>query len=398
MSPSTDFDFFNPPLPDEALTQLLLLLSPSHIQAHAQHPSPLPIHPSLRRGLPSAPRSCPAHTALSGHPVRALGRLIARECAAHAARFRPILALGHEPPARVEGWLARCDALAGIAGQASRREHLWRWGCGWGWECFGIPRPGTGHQRCSACALSVVGGSLVYLADLRAGLLARARYHAYKRSTRGRRSPGARGDTKEKESKHEGGGGMAREPRLLRVVERWISLRTRAERAHIHAASEAVAASLLELRGVPARFGLLGRSDTPEAEAEAEAAADIAGTPVPVPTPDADGGHVEGDGLWTSRADIDSLSRFFAQDPPRAAHFESSPQASPDAQSVYDAWEEMRDAMDRGGEDVDAIAGAGAGAPARMHRASAVPRPLAVDAGTLHRASALAHMEGKTWI
>ncbi|KAM0263027.1 hypothetical protein ACHAQJ_001405 [Trichoderma viride] len=163
-------------------------------------------------------RLCPAHKALDPRIIRDMLLLVADECTIRTNRYRSLRAKGVLSPS-LEGWMGRIDLITALwlgeekfrrVFDSDRRDYL----------------PECVRTKCEACMLAVIGGSAVYLTDLRASVLAR---RAYKTKTTGRE---------------------ASAPRLLRIVDLWMSFYRADCRYAVCRYSEALVDDLVAMRGL----------------------------------------------------------------------------------------------------------------------------------------------------
>ncbi|RFU79140.1 hypothetical protein TARUN_3089 [Trichoderma arundinaceum] len=173
-----------------------------------------------KRKLPFCPegaaRLCAAHKALDPRVVRNMLLLVADECTIQTNRYRSLRLKEMLSPS-LEGWMRRMDFLTAL--WLGERKFRRVFGC----ELWGR-LPECAEARCEACMLAFVGGSALYLTDLRASVLARREYHA-KRTGR-----------------------MPRRPRLLRIVDSWISFYQADCKQVVCECSEALVDDIVEMR------------------------------------------------------------------------------------------------------------------------------------------------------
>lgn len=158
---------------------------------------------------------CPTHRPLDPRVVRNLMLLVAHEFTRRADRFR----LWRDDLDMADGpkrWLRRMDA----------ETALWA-GKKWYEKMFGrsvdLPPEQTVYSRCEACILAAIGGRPQALADLRTSMVAR------------QLSTGKPLD-------------RAPEPRLLCVVNSWISWHSPQSEEQIRATSDELVPDIVELR------------------------------------------------------------------------------------------------------------------------------------------------------
>lgn len=162
------------------------------------------------------PRLCTAHKALDSRIIRCILQLVADECTIQTNRYRSLRLKKMLKPS-LEDWMKKIDSITALwLGEDKFRR------------VFGCPirveMPDCARTKCEACMLAVIGGSSIYLADLRASVLARQAYNT------------------------ELSGREYRRPRLLRVIDSWISFFQEDGRKDICECSEAMASEIVEMR------------------------------------------------------------------------------------------------------------------------------------------------------
>lgn len=162
------------------------------------------------------PRLCTAHQALDSRIIRCILQLVADECTIQTNRYRSLRLKKTLKPS-LEDWMKRIDSITALwLGEDKFRRVF---GCHLRGEI-----PDCAGTKCEACMLAVIGGSSIYLTDLRASVLARQAYNT------------------------EFTGREYRSPRLLRVVDSWISFFQEDGRKDICESSEAMASEIVEMR------------------------------------------------------------------------------------------------------------------------------------------------------
>ncbi|KAK5989889.1 hypothetical protein PT974_08151 [Cladobotryum mycophilum] len=170
----------------------------------------LPLCPARAANL------CAAHKAMDPRIVRNLLLLIADECTIQTNRYRG-LRLRQELPLSLDGWMERLDFLTALWVGENRYEGIFK-------RKLKTPVPECATSGCEACILAVIGGSAVYLTDLRASLLARQAY--LQKPNRGN----------------------VREPRLLRIVESWVSFYEASCQRVVRFCSESIVGDIVDMR------------------------------------------------------------------------------------------------------------------------------------------------------
>lgn len=182
-----------------------------------------------KRKLPFSPEGaklCAAHKALDPRVVRNMLVLVADECTIQTNRYRSLRLKQRLTPS-LEGWLARMDFLTLLWLGEDRFERIF------GRAAAGENLPECVRTQCEACMLSVVGGSALYLTDLRASVLARQAYnHAKetKTATTTTTTP------------------PRKPPRLLRIVDAWISYYKPDCQQVVCACSESIVSDIVAMR------------------------------------------------------------------------------------------------------------------------------------------------------
>lgn len=167
---------------------------------------------------PEEPRLCTAHQALDSRIIRCILQLVADECTIQTNRYRSLRLKKMLKPS-LEDWMERIDSITALwLGEDKFRRVF---GCHLSGEM-----PDCAGTKCEACMLAVIGGSSIYLTDLRASVLARQMYNS--------------GLT----------GREYRRPRLLRVIDSWISFFQEDARKDICECSEAMASEIVEMRAL----------------------------------------------------------------------------------------------------------------------------------------------------
>ncbi|KAL7800411.1 hypothetical protein V8C43DRAFT_327229 [Trichoderma afarasin] len=167
------------------------------------------------------PRLCTAHKALDSRIIRCILQLVADECTIQTNRYRSLRLKKTLKPS-LEDWMERIDSITALWLGEDKFRHV-----------LGYPlrseMPDCVRTKCEACMLAVIGGSSIYLTDLRASVLARQAYNT--KLT----------------------GGEYRRPRLLRVIDSWISFFQEDCRKEICECSEAMAGEIVEMRTLARR-------------------------------------------------------------------------------------------------------------------------------------------------
>ncbi|KAK4078741.1 uncharacterized protein Triagg1_3072 [Trichoderma aggressivum f. europaeum] len=167
------------------------------------------------------PRLCAAHEALDSKIIRCILQLVADECTMQTNRYRSLRLKKMLKPS-LGGWMGRIDSITALwLGEDKFRRVF---GCrlrGEMPDCAGI--------KCEACMLAVIGGSSIHLTDLRANVLARK---AYGTELTGRE---------------------CKRPRLLRVIDSWMSHFQEDCRKDICECSEAMVSDIVEMRTMARR-------------------------------------------------------------------------------------------------------------------------------------------------
>ncbi|KAL6788361.1 hypothetical protein J3E68DRAFT_136886 [Trichoderma sp. SZMC 28012] len=162
------------------------------------------------------PRLCTAHKTLDSRIIRCILQLVADECTIQTNRYRSLRLKKMLKPS-LEDWMKRIDSITALWLGEDKFRHV-----------FGYPlrseMPDCVRTKCEACMLAVIGGSSIYLTDLRASVLAR---QAYNTELTGREY---------------------RRPRLLRVIDSWISFFQEDGQKDICECSEAMASEIVEMR------------------------------------------------------------------------------------------------------------------------------------------------------
>ncbi|KKP07575.1 hypothetical protein THAR02_00371 [Trichoderma harzianum] len=167
------------------------------------------------------PRLCEAHKALDSRVIRCILQLVADECTIQTNRYRSLRLKKTLKPS-LEDWMERIDSITALwLGEDKFRLVF---GCHLRGEM-----PDCVRTKCEACMLAVIGGSSIYLTDLRASVLAR---QAYNTELMGREY---------------------RRPRLLRVIDSWISFFQGDCRKEICESSEAMVGDIVEMRTLARR-------------------------------------------------------------------------------------------------------------------------------------------------
>ncbi|KAL5087607.1 hypothetical protein Trisim1_007649 [Trichoderma cf. simile WF8] len=162
------------------------------------------------------PRLCAAHQALDSEIIRCILQLVADECTIQTNRYRS-LRLNKVLKPSLENWMERIDSMTALwLGEDKFRRVF---GCH-----LKDRMPDCVRTKCEACMLAVIGGSSIYLTDLRASVLARQAYNT------------------------EFTGREYRRPRLLRVIDSWISFYQEDGQKDICESSEAMASEIVEMR------------------------------------------------------------------------------------------------------------------------------------------------------
>ncbi|KAF3075215.1 hypothetical protein CFAM422_002894 [Trichoderma lentiforme] len=162
------------------------------------------------------PKLCTAHKALDSRIIRCILQLVADECTIQTNRYRSLRLKKTLKPS-LEDWMKRIDSITALwLGEDKFRRVF---GCHLRGEI-----PDCARTKCEACMLAVIGGSSIYLTDLRASVLARQVYNT--KLT----------------------GWEYRRPRLLRVIDSWISFFQEDSRKDICECSEAMASEIVEMR------------------------------------------------------------------------------------------------------------------------------------------------------
>ncbi|QYS98238.1 hypothetical protein H0G86_005425 [Trichoderma simmonsii] len=165
---------------------------------------------------PEEPRLCTAHQALDSRIIRCILQLVADECTIQTNRYRSLRLKKMLKPS-LEDWMERIDSITALwLGEDKFRRVF---GCHLKDEM-----PDCVRTKCEACMLAVIGGSSIYLTDLRASVLARQAYNT------------------------EFMGREYRRPRLLRVIDSWISFFQEDGRKDICESSEVMASEIVEMR------------------------------------------------------------------------------------------------------------------------------------------------------
>ncbi|KAJ4861018.1 hypothetical protein T069G_06006 [Trichoderma breve] len=162
------------------------------------------------------PRLCTAHKALDSRIVRCILQLVADECTIQTNRYRSLRLKKMLKPS-LEDWMKRIDSITALWLGEYKFQRLF--GC----HLRG-GMPDCVRTKCEACMLAVIGGSSIYLTDLRASVLARQMYNT------------------------ELTGREYRRPRLLRVIDSWISFFQEDGQKDICESSEAMASEIVEMR------------------------------------------------------------------------------------------------------------------------------------------------------
>lgn len=177
-----------------------------------------------KRRLPFCPegaRLCPAHKALDPRVIRNMLLMVADECTIQTNRYRSLRLKKMLSPS-LEGWMGRMDSVTALwLGEGKFRRVF---GCG-----LRGGMPDCVKTKCEACMLAVIGGSALYLTDLRASVLARQAYN-----------------TKLTGREH-------RRPRLLRIVTSWISFYRADCRQAVCECSEAIVSDIVAMRTLARR-------------------------------------------------------------------------------------------------------------------------------------------------
>ncbi|KAL6811348.1 hypothetical protein GGI42DRAFT_216220 [Trichoderma sp. SZMC 28013] len=165
---------------------------------------------------PEEPRLCAAHEALDSKTIRLILQLVADECTIQTNRYRSLRLKKMLKPS-LEGWMERIDSITALwLGEDKFRRVF---GCHLRGEM-----PDCARTKCEACMLAVIGGSSIHLTDLRANVLAR---QAYCTELTGRE---------------------CKRPRLLRVIDSWMSHFQEDCRKDICECSEAMVSDIVEMR------------------------------------------------------------------------------------------------------------------------------------------------------
>ncbi|UKZ77404.1 hypothetical protein TrVFT333_005125 [Trichoderma virens FT-333] len=167
------------------------------------------------------PRLCLAHKALDPKVIRSILQLIADECTIQTNRYRSLRLKKMLSPS-LECWMARMDSITALWLREDKFRRVF--GCR-----FRSEMPDCVRTNCEACMLAVIGGSAMHLTDLRASVLARQAYN-----------------TKLTGREH-------RWPRLLRIVNSWISFFQEDCQKAIRECSEAMASDIVEMRTLARR-------------------------------------------------------------------------------------------------------------------------------------------------
>ncbi|KAM0436701.1 hypothetical protein ACHAPT_002412 [Fusarium lateritium] len=165
------------------------------------------------RARPKAALLCKAHSGLNPKLVRYHILHVITECTTRIDRLR-IWQQRIDFPESIQIWLKRMDAVTGLWMGAKAFRAV----CGYE---RGASSPNSVKDSCEACIMSVVGGRLQVLIDLRASLIARSKLHT--------RRPG-------------------KEPQLLRLLESWIDHFGRNQAAAIRRESELLGNAILTVR------------------------------------------------------------------------------------------------------------------------------------------------------
>ncbi|KAL6834036.1 hypothetical protein J3E69DRAFT_157882 [Trichoderma sp. SZMC 28015] len=167
------------------------------------------------------PKLCTAHKALDSRIIRCILQLVAEECTIQTNRYRSLRLKKTLKPS-LEDWMERIDSITVLwLGEDKFRRVF---GCHLRGEI-----PDCARTKCEACMIAVIGGSSIYLTDLRASVLARQMYNT------------------------ELTGREYRRPRLLRVIDSWMSFFQEDSRKDICECSEAMASEIVEMRTLARR-------------------------------------------------------------------------------------------------------------------------------------------------
>ncbi|KAM6488751.1 hypothetical protein HDV62DRAFT_39230 [Trichoderma sp. SZMC 28011] len=162
------------------------------------------------------PGLCTAHKALDSRIIRCILQLVADECTIQTNRYRSLRLKKMLKPS-LEDWMERIDSITAL--WLGEDKFLRVFGCHLRGEM-----PDCVGTKCEACMLAVIGGSSIYLTDLRASVLARQMYNT------------------------EFTGREYRRPRLLRVIDSWIYFFQEDGRKDVYESSEAMASEIVEMR------------------------------------------------------------------------------------------------------------------------------------------------------
>ncbi|KAK0763067.1 hypothetical protein N5P37_004051 [Trichoderma harzianum] len=165
---------------------------------------------------PEEPRLCTAHKALDSRIIRCILQLVVDECTIQTNRYRSLRLKKMLKPS-LEDWMKRVDSITALwLGEDKFRRVF---GCH-----LKDRMPDCTRTKCEACMLAVIGGSSICLTDLRASVLARQTYNT------------------------ELMGREYRRPRLLRVIDSWISFFQEDSQKEICECSKAMASEIVEMR------------------------------------------------------------------------------------------------------------------------------------------------------
>ncbi|KAL7961476.1 hypothetical protein V8C34DRAFT_273851 [Trichoderma compactum] len=153
--------------------------------------------------------------------IRLILQLVADECTIQTNRYRSLRLKKMLKPS-LEGWMERIDSITAL--WLGKDEFRRVFGCHLRGEM-----PDCARTKCEACMLAVVGGSSMHLTDLRANVLAR---QAYGTELTGRE---------------------CKRPRLLRVMDSWMSHFQEDCRKDICECSEAMVSDIVEMRTLARR-------------------------------------------------------------------------------------------------------------------------------------------------
>ncbi|KAH6606857.1 hypothetical protein Trco_006010 [Trichoderma cornu-damae] len=167
-------------------------------------------------------RLCAAHKALDPRVIRNMLRLVAEECTIQTNRYRSLRLKEMLSPS-LQGWMGRMDFLTVLWLGEERFRRTFQGDLG------GYLPDCVRTSKCEACMLAFVGGSALYLTDLRASVLAR---QAYREKLTGKAS---------------------RNPRLLRIVDSWISLYQADCQQVVYGCSESIVDDIVEMRTLARR-------------------------------------------------------------------------------------------------------------------------------------------------